>query len=126
VYRNKPVELRPGKLPDDSPLEILGYPLATGFGVRVGTSITYELDPSYRRFVAVLGLADGWQEIGPYEILLDDEVHWTSSEPRAFGRNTPGCQVDVPIPPGHNTIQLRIQGRGDSSGAWAAAGFMLN
>ncbi len=126
VYRDKPVELLPGKLADDSPLEILGYPFATGFGVRVGTSITYELDPSYSRFVAVLGLANGWQEVGPYEILLDDEVYWTSSEPRAFGRNTPGCQIDIPIPPDHKTIQLRLQGRGDSSGAWAAAGFTLN
>lgn len=126
VCGGKPVELLPGKLPDDSPLKILDYPFDTGFGVRVGTSITYELDRSYTRFVAVLGLANGWQEVGPYEILLDDEVHWTSSEPRAFGRNTPGGQIDVPIPPDHKTIQFRIQGRGDSSGAWAAAGFMLN
>lgn len=126
IYRGNPVELLSGKLTDDSPLELFGYPFDTGFGVRSGTSITYELDPSHTRFVAVLGLANGWQEVGPYELLLDDEVHWTSSEPRTFGRNTPGCQIDVPIPSGHRTIQLRIQGSGDSSGAWAAAGFMLN
>jgi len=124
--QGKPVELVPGKLSDDKPLEILSYPFATGYGVRAGTSITYQLDPSYRRFVAVLGLADGWQAVGPYEILLDDKMHWTSSEPRTFGRSTPGHQIDIPIPPEHKTIQLRLQSGGDSTGAWAAAGFMLN
>ncbi|MBC8874202.1 MAG: NPCBM/NEW2 domain-containing protein [Planctomycetes bacterium] len=125
TYRGRPVEILAGKLPDGTSLKVLGYPFSTGFGVRVGTSITYELDPSYRRFVAVLGLADGWQAVGPYEILLDDEVFWTSSEPKTFDRNTPGCQLDIPIPEGHKNIQFRLQGR-DSSGAWAAAGFMLD
>jgi len=118
------IEIQLGELPDGSPLSVCGYRFPTGFGVRAGASVSYELKPSYRRFVAVLGLADGWKEVGPYEVLLDDEPHWTSTEPRTFGRNTPGLQIDVPIPRGHKTIQLRLQGS-ESHGAWAAAGFLL-
>jgi hypothetical protein len=117
------IEIQPGKLPDGSPLSVRGYPLSIGFGVWTGTSVSYELKPSYQRFVAVLGLVDGWKEVGPYEILLDDEPHWTSTEPRMFGRKTPGLQIDIPIPRGHKSIQLRLQGD-ESIGAWAAAGFL--
>jgi len=123
THDGKGIEIQAGKLPDGSPLNVGGYHFPSGFGVRAGAAVCYELKPSYHRFVAVLGLADGWKDIGPYEILLDDEPYWTSSEPRTFGRNTPGLQIDIPIPRGHKTIQFRLQGS-ESSGAWAAAGFL--
>ena len=71
--------------------------------------------------VVVVGLADSWQPVGPYEILLDGEPHFQTTAPETFGRNTPGQQLDVPLPPGHATITLRVKGP-DSQAAWANAG----
>jgi len=114
--------LQPGKLPSGEPLVLRGYPLTDGYGVPSNTDITYQVDPSWRKFVAVLGLVEGWQGIGPYEILLDGELHWRCEEPREFDRNAPGIQVAVPLPPGHETITLRVRGVA-SHAAWGHAGF---
>lgn len=128
VYKpgsGRPGEIQAGKNTDGSPLLIRGYPFASGFGVQVGSSITYALDPSYRRFVAVLGLSGGWQEVGAYTIYLDGHAFWSSMDPMKFGRNTPGWQIDLPLPAGHQQIELRVAGR-ESYAAWAAAGFMTS
>lgn len=117
------LDIQRGKLVDGQPLCVCGYPLDEGFGAPTGSEITYALDPSWGRFVAVIGLADGWQGAGPYQILLDGEPHWSNSPSKAFGRNDPGQQIDVVIPPGHKTITLVIGGR-ESQGAWAHAGFV--
>jgi hypothetical protein len=119
----KPAEIQVGKNTDGSPVDIRGYAFETGFGVRAGSSVTYKLEPGFRRFVAVLGLSGGWQEVGAYEVYVDGEPLWTSVEPAKFGRNTPGLQVDIPIPAGHEQIELRVGGR-ESFAAWAAAGFL--
>jgi hypothetical protein len=113
----------PGKLSNGEPLAVFGYPFEQGFGTRCNVTLTYKLDPSWRRFVVVVGLADSWQAVGPYEILLDDEPHFVTESPSQFGRNTPGQQLDVEIPPGHKSITLRVKGT-DSEAAWANAGFM--
>jgi hypothetical protein len=123
AIQGKSPPLEAGKLTNGQPLAVRGWPFATGFGAPQGSEITYALDPAWRRFVAVVGLADGSQEIGPYEILLDGQPHWQSKEPAKFGPRTPAWQIDVPIPPDHKTITLRLEG-GEGFGAWAAAGFM--
>jgi hypothetical protein len=112
-----------GKLPNGVPLNIRGYPFDEGIGSRYNTSLTYKLDPSWQRFVAVVGLADGWQDVGPYEILLDDKPHFRTTNPGTFGRNSPGEQLDVAIPPGHKSITFRVKCQ-SSQAAWANAGFL--
>jgi hypothetical protein len=117
-------DLAPGKIDGGKPLGIRDYPFDEGFGTRCNVALTYELDPTWARFVAVVGLADGWQAVGPYEVLLDGEPHFATTNPPTFGRNTPGRQLDVPVPAGHKTITLRVKGQ-SSHAAWANAGFML-
>jgi hypothetical protein len=120
-HNDEPLELLHGKITNGEPLNILSWSFADGFGVPTNSEITYKLDSTWREFVAVLGLADGWNGAGPYQILLDGSLHWSSD--RKFDRNEPGEQISVPIPPGHETITLRLLGD-DSHGAWASAGFL--
>lgn len=121
--RGKRLKLLPGRLTDGKPLEIRGWRFEEGFGTPTGSELVYKLQPQWRRFVAIIGLAGGWQGAGPYSILLDGEPHWECRQPLSFGRSSPGLQIDVPIPPGHETITLRVEGD-DSDAAWAWAGFM--
>ena len=119
--RDPKLTLSAGQLTDGTPLGIRDVRFAQGVGVPTGTEITYRLDPTWTRFVAVIGLASGWQEAGPYEILLDGQPHW--KDPAAkYDRNSPGRQIDVAIPSGHERITLRVGGRA-SFAAWALAGF---
>jgi len=67
---------------------------------------------------------DGSVTFGKLQGNMDEQLHWSSSEPEVFGRNAPGRQIDVAIPPGHETIDLRLGGR-ECQGAWAEAGFLL-
>ncbi len=121
-----------GKLTDGQPLTVRGYPFDDGFGILGAEKqkVVVHLDPSWRRFVAVIGLCDGPYAVGPYELLLDDEPYWQSTSDRrkeedsgTFGRQTVGQQIDVEIPPGHKTMTLRLKGA-ENFGAWANAGFM--
>lgn len=120
-HRGKPVELRPGNLTNGEELNVRRWEFNQGYGVPTGTDVTYRLDSSWRKFVAVIGLADGWKGAGPYQILLDDQLHWSSQ--RDYARNDQGEQIVVGLPPGHETITLRLLGD-ESGGAWAHAGFL--
>ncbi len=103
------------------PLTIRGYRLTSGFGVPAQASMTYKLTPSCHRFVAVVGLAKGNREVGPFTILIDGQPHWKLD--RMFGRNSPGVQIDVPIPAGHETITFLVGGS-ECEAAWGNAGFL--
>jgi hypothetical protein len=113
-------QLVPGKLSNGEPLAVYGYPLSAGTGIPAGGELSFPLDPSYRRFTAIIGLGKGWQNAGPYEILLDGKLHWTSG--KAFERNGSGQQINVDIPAGHKLFTIRIQGQ-ESFGALGHAGF---
>jgi hypothetical protein len=119
--RDPKLTLSPGQLTDGNPLGIRGIRFAQGVGVPTGTEITYRLDPTWTRFVAVIGLASGSQGTGPYEILLDGQPHWKDTAAK-YDRNSPARQIDVAIPSGHERITLRVGGR-ESFAAWALAGF---
>jgi hypothetical protein len=123
VKAGKALELpAAGQRSDGKPLEIHHLKMAGGFGLPAGSEVTYDLEPNYERFTAIIGLASGWQNAGPFEILIDGQPHWTSA-PVTFGRNSPGQYIDVPLPDGGKQITLRILG-GDCLGAWANAGFV--
>ena len=118
-------ELAAGKHFDGKPLSILGWNYAEGFGLPAGESVlTYQLDPAWKRFVAVVGLCEGWQGAGPFEVLIDDQVVWKSLTPATFGRTDEARQVEVHLPPGHKTLTLRIEKKNQAGAAWADAGFM--
>lgn len=115
--------LEAGKLSDGEPLALQTWPMAHGIGVPTGSRLTYKLDPKWRRFVAVIGLAEGSTAAGPYQVVVDGDILWESVEPSEFGRNTPGQQIDVAIPEGSKEMILKVDGR-EAFGAWAYAGFM--
>ena len=98
-----------------------GWKFEQGLAMPTESEITYALDPSWQAFVAVIGLADGWQGAGPYELLVDDKLIWSSE--KTFARNDQGRQISVPLPPDGKTLVLRLKGK-DSVGALAHAGFV--
>lgn len=117
-------ELHPGKLSSGDAFNVQGWPLEDGFEMPAGSELTYRLDPSWRNFVAVIGLAkDRKGKVGPYQILLDEKLHWSSEQ--TFARDVPAQQVSVSIPPGHSTMTLRLLGE-ESAGVWAQAGFLTS
>lgn len=123
---NEDDQLRPGKLANGKPLVLRSLPCTAGYGVRAGAEIRYALRPEWHRFVAVVGLTtEGWQGIGPFSLTVDGKSIWQSAEPAQFDRVTEPRQIDVAIPPGGKTITLKIA-RGESYGAWAYAGFVLD
>ena len=116
--------LQPGKDVTGQPLQVYHFPYATGLGVPAGSSLSYTLDPAWKRFVAVVGYTGiNWKEVGPYQVFFDDESSWVSSSPIRFGWWSRGTQVDIPIPPGSKTMTLKIA-PGEAHGAWAQSGFM--
>lgn len=117
--------LAAGKTTEGKPLSILGWTYADGYGLPAGESvIKVALDPSWTKFVAVVGLCDGWQGTGPYEVLLDDQVVWQSLTPAQLGRTDEARQVIVHLPPGHKVLTLRVDKKNQAGAAWADAGFM--
>ncbi len=121
VHKKKPLTLVAGKVGEEQALNVRDWQFTAGYGVPTGSEITYALDSDWHMFVAVIGLAEGWHGAGPYEILLDGKPHWASEA--AYARNDQGEQIAVPIPPGHETITLRVLGE-ESGAAFAHAGFM--
>jgi len=123
--KDNKMELQPGKTIDGKPLALNRWVFTDGYGMPLGESaLTYSLDPAWKRFVAVIGMGEGWQGSGPYEVWLDDKVFWKSVDPATFSRTTELYQVDVEIPAGHKTITLRLDKKNQTGSAWADAGFM--
>lgn len=118
VKNDKKVKLATGKL-NGKPLTIRGIEFSDGLGLPAGTELSYALDPSWRRFVAVIGLAEGWQGV-TFEIQLDGKPHWKSTGD--FDRNTPARQINIVLPEGHDVFTLRIASNG-SFGGLGNAGF---
>jgi hypothetical protein len=108
-------KLENGKTVEGTPLELLGIIFENGYGVPQESEIAYDLEGTWRRFVAVVNSQDG-----PYELYLDDALHWSSGDGAAASL----WQVNVKIPPDHNTMRLKF-GEGTRNGVWAKAGFML-
>ena len=121
ICDGEPLSLRAGMVSERVELNVRGWNFSEGYGVPTDSEITYELDPSWKRFVAVIGLADGWKGAGPYQILIDGKVFWSSGH--HYNRNRQGEQIDVELPPGGETITLKMLGD-SSGGAWAHAGFL--
>jgi hypothetical protein len=129
-----PVEgatLQNGRLTDGQPLAICGYPFAEGYGVPPNTELKYTLDPSWTRFVAVIGRTGGTGYIiGPFQVVLDEDVLLETGAGGIFDTGRQAVQVDVEIPRGHSTITLKIPMPAATQhaafGAWAHAGFMTD
>ncbi len=89
-------------------------------GVR---SITYKLDKRWKRFVGCVGPA-GFSNgaLGPFQVLVDDNVVWAS---KRFGRLNRAQYVDIPLPNGGRILTLQVDNETRNKAVWANAGFKL-
>ena len=124
VHQHLPLEgiqLQPGKLANGKPITLFHYPFESGLGVPGGTVLTFKLNPSWKRFVSLIGYStESRKDIGPFKISFDGEVAYTS---RRFGWWSTADQIDINIPEGAAQMTLSIR-ESDSWGAWAKSGFM--
>jgi hypothetical protein len=107
----------------DYELRFRNLPVAPGYGLQGGSRVSYALHPSWQRFVAVLGLVDGWADIA-LELRLDDaeEPFWRSPK---IKRGEPAQQVEVAIPKGHR-LTLSMAGHHDHFLGLMHPGFMTD
>lgn len=112
-----------GTLTNGEPLLLHAYRLKKGIGVASGVTLHYDLKPDWKRFVAVIGLADGAKSIGPFQVFVDGEIVYESVESEDFGRTDPGEQIDVAIPADAKEMVLKLGGT-ESYGAWGFSGFL--
>jgi hypothetical protein len=111
----------PREIPAPKPVTrtMHGVTLPNSYVVMRGTNMTYKLDPSYRRFVAVVASANPYHR-GPFQVYLDGKLIWQS------GRHIEARllqQAIVDIPAGSSTISLNVV-HDMTSGVWGQAGFM--
>ncbi|MBC8290853.1 MAG: NPCBM/NEW2 domain-containing protein [Planctomycetes bacterium] len=89
-------------------LSLRGRPALTGLGVAGGTTLSWELDGSWKSFQATCGVDDAARGRGSviFEVRLDDKSVWHSEE--LTGESQP-----VPVPPvdlaGAKTLTLRVE-----------------
>ncbi len=117
-YKNRK---NPREVPAPKPATrtVHGVTLPNSYVVTRGTNMTYKLDPTYRRFVAVVASANPYHR-GPFQVYLDGKLIWQS------GRHIDAKllqQAIVDIPAGSSTISLNVV-HDMTSGVWGQAGFM--
>lgn len=115
------------KVSDEIPLTIMTLPVEKGYSFPPGTTITYVLDPDYTRFQALLGMTSGASTVGPVEVLVDEEVIWSSvtgiGGTGQFSLLTRPHQLDLELPMGASTIQIKTGGGGGAI-TFGYAGFV--
>jgi len=115
----------PNRLPTPGkalvPITFLGQRFENGYGMFGGSTISFPVDRSYKRFVAVVGCCSG--RAGPFQVLLDDQVTW---ETGAMDCSMQTLQMGIDIPPGTKTLTLETTSEGHHPGysAWVNAGFV--
>ena len=120
--------IQKGKNLDGDPLRLGGTEYPEGLAVHTNSILTYALDPTWRRFVAIVGIDD---HIGPRgsiqcEVRIDGKLH--ARTPLLKGNETRLWHLDVAIPDGAKEISLIANDAGDGYGHdhtnWAQAGFL--
>jgi hypothetical protein len=104
------------------PITFLGQRFDNGIGMRSHSWVVYTVEPSYRRFVAVVGCCA--KKAGPFRVLLDQEAVWSTGR---LNDTDPAVQVDIEIPHGTGHLTIEVDKAGGAPGivAWADAGFIV-
>jgi hypothetical protein len=103
------------------PMRFLGQRFTVGYGMPRNCTLKFDLEPEFRKFVAVVGCS--YEVIGPLQLLIDDKVVW---ERPVLTSLTPAEQIEIEIPAGAKTLTLQTGPDGHRYGgvaAWANAGF---
>ena len=122
-------EPRKDKSIEDHPITLRGEVFARGMGVHADSELVYELRPSYKRFVSVIGVDDEKNDAPSgsvtFEVLADETSLFKT------GVLTPKDEwvlVNVPIPSGAQRLRLLVGDGGNGIACdhadWANAGFL--
>jgi hypothetical protein len=121
----KPIKVDPrGGAASNSDVDLRFCRMSGGLVMPPGLrSVTYKLDNRWKRFVACVGPA-GFSNgaLGPFQVLVDDNVIWTS---KRFVRLSRAEYVDIPLPNGAKTLTLQVDNETRNKAVWANAGFKL-
>lgn len=127
-----------GILKDEIPLETGGVLITDGYVFPSEGVLVYKLLPTYDQFVMVIGRDHSTdRSFGPCEVLIDDEVVWTSKElpgvpdvgkqqeklAGVFVESTRSAYIRIAIPNGHATLTIRNQSQATHLGFIGSAGF---
>ncbi|MBT4846377.1 MAG: hypothetical protein HON92_13185 [Planctomycetaceae bacterium] len=131
-----------GVLKDDVPLQTGGVRIADGYVFPGEGKFVYKLMPNYKEFFMIVGREHSTNgSFGPCEILVDEEVVWTSQElfvgreaavisdnkgdqpDGVFLQSAPSAFVRISIPSGHASLTIRSKGKPTDFGFLGGAGF---
>ena len=126
----------------DKPISVAGRVYEQGVGVHAYSELEYELQPEYRRFVAVVGVDDAMKDFPQASVIFKvfpvKDVDGQQG-PAALADVTPlyespvlraneAWTIDVKIPAGSQRIRLVVTDAGDGINCdhadWAVAGFL--
>jgi hypothetical protein len=112
-----------GILRDEIPLQTGGLLITDGYVFPGAGELVYRIQPDYEQFAMIIGRDQTTQlSFGPCEILIDDELVWTSKELFAerdmqdqqkdrpegiFIVSSRSAYIRIPIPSGHASLTIR-------------------
>ncbi len=102
---------------DGEPIEVNGVRFEQGLATKKYHQVTFEIPPGHKRFVAVIGSAEGGQ-VGGFHVSIDGKAVYSSDGEGGVG----GVQISLPIPDGAKQLHLTYRGGGERP-VWAQAGF---
>jgi len=112
----------------DLPLRLGGKAYERGIGAHANALIVYPCKPTYRRFVATVGLDDVTAQRGNiiFRVLADGRL--LTESPLLEGATQRFWHLDCPVPDGARELQLKVDagphGGGWGMGDWGNAGFV--
>ncbi len=111
---------------EDRQLSIGGKLYESGLGVHARSEIVYALDPSFKRFVASVGVDDETNGNGSVRFEVKADGRTLARTPLMKGRSV--WHINVPMPAGAKELSLIVDDGGDGidydHADWASCGFM--
>lgn len=119
------------------PMKVFRQPYERGLGMQAPSRMMFDLDPQWKRFVAVAGCDDNIvdQNLGSrlamspsvvFRVFIDSKL---AAESPVMRINERPWHFDVPIPTGSKSITLTLTDAGNGNredlGNWVNAGFIL-
>lgn len=118
-------------------LRIRGQKYTKGVGMKAPAYVRYELQPEWKRFVALAGVADNMLDVNlgrnlarypsvVFKVYVDGKL---AAESPVMRISQAPWRFDVPLPPGSRILSLAASDAGDRSpydlANWVVAGFQL-
>jgi hypothetical protein len=110
-----------GKSVKNTDLKLRGLAFENGTALPAQSEITIPLDPSWKRFVAVVGKLDPVTGVSLIAISLDGVKLWDTDG--KFENHAAAAQLDIDLPPDSKTITIKINNK-EGLVVFGNAGFM--